>query len=372
MFSHFQLPIAKVGGSRMTICNVTNNNGELFPNGTEDPGNPEWLDALPEVDPNTPNPELGDLRSRVPHDWFDIVQDKFEFPEDQEYWFNAPPDGWIEPKPKRLKVLKRQPFNISCSADHPGEGRTKLSDLEEGQVFTGDVTELALIHGIQVDIGAEFDGLIPVLNKYMWDELKTAHNALGMYGEGALNIAQAVKVRIHKIRDPDIYRWPVQLVLEVPAYPCMSPENFDPDSWRCPKDLRGINKPEDLARYFTKEELDRATAKILLDDKYDALEDDHDEDSDTYYYREEQVHEGTGVVLNYKWKPLPVNKEGQQPIVEFVRKGIDIVSHEQLYGVPYNAPAHPWDNAEDYPKFDIMREAQLDLMDHDGDMAVWE
>lgn len=34
----------------------------------------------------------------------------------------------------------------------------RCEDLEEGRVYLGLVTDVWLYHGVQVDIGAEFDG----------------------------------------------------------------------------------------------------------------------------------------------------------------------------------------------------------------------
>jgi ribosomal protein S1 len=45
---------------------------------------------------------------------------------------------------------------------HFGEGRTGLDELQEGQVLTGTITDLWLYHGLEVDIGAQYDGLIPM------------------------------------------------------------------------------------------------------------------------------------------------------------------------------------------------------------------
>lgn len=36
--------------------------------------------------------------------------------------------------------------------------QTKLEDLKEGTVLMGAVTSLMLYHGIQLDLGAEYDG----------------------------------------------------------------------------------------------------------------------------------------------------------------------------------------------------------------------
>lgn len=34
----------------------------------------------------------------------------------------------------------------------------KLEDLEEGMELTGTVRRVIMVHGVQIDIGAEFDG----------------------------------------------------------------------------------------------------------------------------------------------------------------------------------------------------------------------
>jgi ribosomal protein S1 len=39
-----------------------------------------------------------------------------------------------------------------------GGVQTRFADLEEGAVLTGTVRRLMMVHGIQIDIGAEMDG----------------------------------------------------------------------------------------------------------------------------------------------------------------------------------------------------------------------
>jgi hypothetical protein len=122
--------------------------------------------------------------------------------------------------------------------------QTKLSDFKEGQVLTGEITEMSMLHGFQIDLGGEYDGcemftslpeskstfrtscssddpsnlvsasflsaivkrlnccigsspplaarLIPVQSKYMWDHLKPECRS-------SLNLAKEVTVRIHKV-----------------------------------------------------------------------------------------------------------------------------------------------------------------------------
>jgi hypothetical protein len=73
----------------------------------------------------------------------------------------APPAGGWTTEKKRLEYAEEVEAEFADPA-HFGEGRTALAELQEGQVLTGTITDLWLYHGLEVDIGAEYDGLIPM------------------------------------------------------------------------------------------------------------------------------------------------------------------------------------------------------------------
>ena len=57
--------------------------------------------------------------------------------------------GW-QTAPRKLRKTKEEPVTEFDSVAHPGEGRTRLGAVQEGQVFQGMVTKLMLYHGAQV------------------------------------------------------------------------------------------------------------------------------------------------------------------------------------------------------------------------------
>lgn len=68
-----------------------------------------------------------------------------------------------------------------------------------GQVFIGIVTEVWYHHGVKVDIGCEYDGLLP-MEKETWATFKDR-----------LDVGDQVKVMIVRFWKEDLFRWPIQL-----------------------------------------------------------------------------------------------------------------------------------------------------------------
>lgn len=84
---------------------------------------------------------------------------------------------------------------------HPGPGRTPLTALREGQELVGTVTGHLLYHGMQIDLGAEFDGLLPLQEEH-WEELAM---------EASIGLDQQIRVRVYRVRDAALFRFPIQL-----------------------------------------------------------------------------------------------------------------------------------------------------------------
>lgn len=78
----------------------------------------------------------------------------------------------------------------------------------------------------QVDFGAEYDGLIPLNDEATWD-------ALG----DRLQIGSHVEARVHRVRDPGLFRFPVQLAAVDAALQAILPP---PESHMAPMDLRDV------------------------------------------------------------------------------------------------------------------------------------
>jgi len=316
-------------GRGSLLCRITNGGEEIFDEEDGDAADPKWLWSVPAVPINTPNPEMGPFPGkRIPHTWFDLQFDKFTFKEDSDFWFTCPPNGWEEHKPVKLQTVTHEPDIVECALNL-GPGRVKLEDMREGLVIEGEVNAMSLNHGIQVDIGCEFDGLIAVRDRYMWYDLTDLCKALQPFGKGPLDIEKTIKVRVHKIRDPVKYRWPIQLVLESPTVDCLLPENFDPDSWRCPMDLRDVSTPEQLEEYFTPEELMEATARYRASPQY-SFENDELHDDEPYFYPITAIDMNGKEVL--RWEEVPRDKDGNQRLAEFEAAAIPLAGYSYLYG----------------------------------------
>eukprot|EP01026_Neomeris_dumetosa_P080710 TRINITY_DN8976_c0_g2_i3.p1 TRINITY_DN8976_c0_g2~~TRINITY_DN8976_c0_g2_i3.p1 ORF type:complete len:322 (-),score=48.83 TRINITY_DN8976_c0_g2_i3:21-986(-) len=143
------------------------------------------------------------------------------------YWFGPPPEeGWPD-EIKRVKIAEREEdheFNPYHDEDEFVGDRFDFGWLEEGLEFMGVINGIYLDHGIKVDIFADIDGLIPCHEPH-WERFIQDGHYTKLFEGGP------VKVRIHKVRDPLLYRWPIQLILLQPDFQ----EYFiDPDEWEPP------------------------------------------------------------------------------------------------------------------------------------------
>ncbi|KAI8466038.1 MAG: hypothetical protein J3K34DRAFT_435096 [Monoraphidium minutum] len=140
------------------------------------------------------------------------------------YWFHTPPDGWKT----RVKVpVAPEVEGDFPHPEHPEEekgDRFPLDGLEEGMVLEGLVTDIWLYHGAQVDFMGEFDGLIRITEEE-WKQDAVRDSLLP---------GTPVRVRVHRLAQRDLYRWPVQLELLDDE---LAPLIADPDSWTSPADL---------------------------------------------------------------------------------------------------------------------------------------
>jgi hypothetical protein len=66
-----------------------------------------------------------------------------------------------------------------------------IDQLQEGQVLTGEVEELHVLHGAVLDIGFEWHGLVPV-DPQRWEEVLPLHDFFAL--------GSKVEVRVHKAR----------------------------------------------------------------------------------------------------------------------------------------------------------------------------
>eukprot|EP00198_Chlamydomonas_reinhardtii_P003122 XP_001692458.1 predicted protein [Chlamydomonas reinhardtii] len=153
----------------------------------EDKGEDLYMD-LP--DPQVFDAEKGPLEKRIQRTFDQAVKDDIVDLRDTEYWFSTPEETWNS-KPQRVHFMEQDEEPLTPQAWHPpqeglpeGDERIAFTELEEGRVYLGMVTDVWLYHGVQEQ----------------W-ELAVDH----------IDVGEVVLVEVHKMRQPGLYRWPLQL-----------------------------------------------------------------------------------------------------------------------------------------------------------------
>ncbi|PSC73436.1 Nucleic acid-OB-fold [Micractinium conductrix] len=224
-------PLAVRGRRRLPPARVTNERREIL-----DPVAGE--DKYIVVDPENPipNPQLGPLERRIGLPYEEALFTDDVDAEAQEYWFTEPKTGWNHEKRRLRKLEEAEHGDEEDSFRYTGAaaaGRTPLSAVREGAVLSGTVTANYFYHGAQVDIGAEYDGLLP-LQEEAWEDVGVA-----------LAPGTQVQVRVHRVREGPLFRFPIQLVLLDPALGELLPA---PEEHQPPMDLRVLTmRPEEIA-----------------------------------------------------------------------------------------------------------------------------
>eukprot|EP00210_Caulerpa_lentillifera_P001193 g1149.t1 len=165
---------------------------QFYPSGND---GSDWIDLPPYNE--GPEPGEGPLEKQVGMSLKEAMESNTVNQKHTDYWFTEPPGGW-NTKRERVKLIPEEP-GFFANAKNPENGRPSITELKPGDVVYGIVTEVWYHHGIKVDIGYEYDGLLPMY-KESWGDF-----------EETLNIGNAVKVEVVKIWKHDIYRWPIQL-----------------------------------------------------------------------------------------------------------------------------------------------------------------
>ncbi|KAK9813070.1 hypothetical protein WJX72_008389 [[Myrmecia] bisecta] len=223
-------PALHTAGVRLPPCRVTNEGQEMIEK--------ELYDKFPEdmidlgVQYQIPHPERGPLERRVATTYEEALFDEGIVPEEAEYWFTTPEGGWDQER-KQIKKAPVVPNETPVAYHIDGEGRIPIETLYEGQELWGTVNRVMLLHGVQVDFGADFDGLIPVseaqfMELWPW-----------------LEVDNKVKVRIARIIDSGLCRFPIICEVLVPAiqHKLNPPEDHEP-RW----DMRGVPDLDELIK----------------------------------------------------------------------------------------------------------------------------
>lgn len=242
-------------GRRLPPCRVTNERREL-----RDPAAAPDEDDYITVDPDNPvpNPQLGPLERRIGLPYEEALFEDDVDAEAEEYWFTEPADGWNTEKRRLRKLPQEELVDLDVFA-HSGEdaaGRVPLGGVREGATLRGTVVAQIWHHGAQVDIGAEYDGLLPCCEEE-WEELG-----------GALDVGAEVQVRVHRVRDPTLFRFPVQLAATSGS---LAAKLAPPEEHQAPMDLRALTiTPEEVcARSEGQRVWEPQDVMVQLQDEYD-------------------------------------------------------------------------------------------------------
>jgi len=213
------------GRRQLQPCRVTNTSEEIYRalgRSVPDEETDEYIDVS---QLQVHNPELGILENRVGKFFLqELFEDSGVDLEETAYWFHTPPGGW-NTDPLKVLAAEEAPVTFSNPEHHNEEGdRVLIEELEEGMIIDGFVSDCWLYHGLQVDFGAHFDGLVPIPED-TWMEP-------GMR-EGLMP-GQYIQARIHRVLQPGLYRWPVQLELLEPAH--LAARFPSPDTYISPID----------------------------------------------------------------------------------------------------------------------------------------
>jgi len=135
----------------------------------------------------------------------DVVTD-----EDGLYWYTKPEEGWQaeEIVRDRAPEVEAPPLSALCDVDAPDfHARTPLSALAIGSTFeAATVQGGTFTAGILVDIGATWNGLLPV-------DTATGGGRAWRGLKGAFPLGKAVHVRVARVDAAPLARFP--LVLEL-------------------------------------------------------------------------------------------------------------------------------------------------------------
>jgi len=177
--------------------------------------------------------------------------------EEINFWFTEPEGGW----PTKKTEEEEEPQSIEGTRDmgqrHTEEeedvviggvtvgakDRMPISSLQVGQVLDGKISGLHLYLGVAVDVGAEFDGIVPIMHDWEWMEPYEGERTL----RDVLQVDTDVKVRVAAIYMDEIFRFRFRLEMLEPdllqVYPDLSPV---PHDWHAPIVLEGEYDIDDI------------------------------------------------------------------------------------------------------------------------------
>lgn len=192
----------------------------------------KYVDLGPQY--QVPDPEKGPLERRVSVQFLDALFSDEINEEDKAYWFTCPPGGWDT---EHKVLLKATAVDVPKSqqglrpADEPSAAtRRPLLSLRVGEVLEGTVCGMSLATGVHVDVGARYNGLLPVKSDALtWTK--------GL--KGKLRMGDKCRVRVAKIIYAPLCRFPLVLEVEGEEYSEIRDAFVPTDEYHGAFDLRG-------------------------------------------------------------------------------------------------------------------------------------
>jgi hypothetical protein len=146
---------------------------------------------------------------------------------DMDFWFDEPKGGWRQGIARYYFLEELAVQKIiwpRLAKTYDGNVRKPMTHFKEGDIIDGTCTSIQLHHGIVIDCGAIFLGLLP-MNEAMWEMIYT-HVPYERYeeirpdfdilrpGKGKTNF----KCKIRRILDHKYFRWPLELDIIEPSW----------------------------------------------------------------------------------------------------------------------------------------------------------
>jgi len=146
---------------------------------------------------------------------------------DMIFWFNEPLCGWRQGI-TRYYFLEEIPLEDFEWPKQPkifdGTLRSSLHNFAEGDLVEGKCDSIHLQHGILVDFGCHFLGLLP-MGELAWSKLyasipHTMHDMIrpdfDRFNPDVMN--NTLKCKVRRILDPKFMRWPIELDVVKPSW----------------------------------------------------------------------------------------------------------------------------------------------------------
>lgn len=212
-------------------CRITNTAKEVYQSLGKDI-NEVKIDSYETL---LPSGERGVLESTVTRTFLEALNDEEIDLQETEYWFNPTKDDYVDDTlylpAEEVEPTFPEPYHADAAdcleivgndGQIIGVERIPLDMLQEafeGETLTGIVTDVWLYHGLQVDVGAKYDGLIPIT-------IQEFEHVADRFQPG-----QMVEVQICSMKRPGLYRWPLVLrFMDTEIAPLIT----DPDEYHNP------------------------------------------------------------------------------------------------------------------------------------------